>query len=126
MTNAELLKKLENKAKIGSLDMTVAELAARLAGLPPMMDVFVNADGVSMFLNDVQIEQIPPPADEAVPGYQAPPFLRLVCSETPVAPKPPSTESVEEQTARQAQRSMDLARNIQQAEQMPPGLHHEQ
>lgn len=114
-------QQLGNMKGIGWQEMTVAELVSKLAGLPPMMEVFCNADGTAMFVNDVQIEQ--EQATEARPA--PPPFLRIICSEKPSPPKPPSVETVEEQTARQSQRAMDLAHNIQRAEQMPEGLHND-
>jgi hypothetical protein len=104
--------------EIGWQEMTVADLVGKLAGLPPMMEVFANADGIAMFVNDVQVEQ--ERATEAVPA--PPPFLRIICGEQPAPPKAPSVETVEEQTARQQQRAMDLAHNIQRAEQMPEGM----
>jgi hypothetical protein len=100
--------------------MTVAELTSHLAGLPPMMEVFTDSDGVSMFVNDTEVQV----------REKGPPFLRLKCSVTPKPPAPPSTESVEVQTARKAQVAMHLAHNIGRAEQMPastaedPNIHY--
>lgn len=87
----------------------VATLISKLAGLPPMMPIFVNADGISMFLNSVQIEQI----DE-----NSPPFLRLLCSVKLIIPESPAL-SKEEQESKQRQTAMQLSRNIQDSERMP-------
>jgi hypothetical protein len=106
----ELIEKLGNLRKIGWKEMTVAELAAHLAGLPPMMEVFTDSDGVAMFLNDAEVQE-----REGNGG----PFLRLKCSVKPKPPAAPSTESVEQQTARQAQRAMGLAHGIEAASRMP-------
>jgi hypothetical protein len=89
--------------------MTVAELAGHLAGLPPMMEVYTDSDGTAMFLNDTEVQQ----------RENGPPFLRLLCSETPKPRKPPSTESVDVQTAKQAQVATHLAHNIDKAGRMP-------
>lgn len=102
-------KQLESLKQIGYVDMTVAELFSHLAGLPPMMEVYALSDDISMFINDIRVE---------VPET-GPPFLRVLCSETPKAKPPPSTDSVEIQTARKAQVSMDLARRIDESQVFP-------
>lgn len=108
-------EQLENLQQTGWQDVTVAELVSKLAGLPPMMEVFVNADGISMFLNDIQIEQ----SDAREDGYQPPPFLRVIASQHPAAPKPPDTRTVEEQTAAKAQQAMELSAVADESTRMP-------
>lgn len=103
--------KLSNLQKMGYREMTVSELISHLAGLPPMMEIYSDSDGVSMFVNDTVIQQ----------RENGPPYLRLLCSQLPKPPKPPSTESVEAQTARQTQTAMQLARDMQQSVTMPEG-----
>jgi hypothetical protein len=105
---SEFLQKLDNLSKIGYKDVTVSDLVAKLAGLPPMMEVYVNADGISMFLNDALVEQ--------KEGF--PPFFRLFCGTVPVVPKPPSV-SYEEALDQQRQRAMQMSRNSQEAQRMP-------
>lgn len=101
--------------------MTVAELTSHLAGLPPMMEVFTDSDGVAMFVNDTEVQQS---------QDNRPPFLRIRCSVKPKPPAPPSTESVDVQTARKQQVAMHLAHNMQQDIQMPqstaedPAIHY--
>lgn len=89
--------------------MDVATLISKLAGLPPMMPVFINADGTSMFLNGIQIEQV----DE-----NSPPFLRMICSVHLVIPNPPLLTK-DEAEAQQRQLAMQLSKNIQDSETMP-------
>lgn len=109
-SHTELQQKLGNLHEIGWREMTVAELASHLAGLPPMMEVFTDSDGVAMFVNDTEVQ---------VTAERGVPFLRLKCSVTPKPPDPPSAESVEVQTARKAQVAMDLAHRIDEAGRMP-------
>lgn len=108
-SDSDLAEKLGNLRKIGWREMTVAELAAHLAGLPPMMEIYTDSDGIPMFVNDTEVQV----------REKGAPFLRLICSQLPKPPKPPSTESVEVQTARQAQVAMNLAHNIDSAGKMP-------
>lgn len=96
-------------AQYGDYEMTVAELVQALAGLPPNMPVFASADGTSMFLNHTQVEKY---------AEDAPPILRLVCSETYDPPQaPPMT--YDEQVALQRQRAMQLSKNIEDESKMP-------
>lgn len=74
-----------------------------------MMEVFTDSDGVAMFVNETEVQT----------QETGPPFLRLKCSVKPKPPTPPSTESVEVQTARKQQVAMHLAHNMQQDIQMP-------
>ena len=104
----DLEDKLGNFTKLGCIEMTVAELAAKLSGLPPMMEVYTDSDGVAMFINDTEVQI----------REQGSPFLRLKCSVTPTPPEAPSTESVDEQTARQQQRAMAMSAEIERASQM--------
>jgi len=116
----ETAEKMSALLKTGWREMTVAELTSHLAGLPPMMEVFSDSDGIAMFVNGTEVQT----------REKGPPFLRLQCSATPKPPEPPSTESVEVQTARKAQVAMHLAHNIGKAESMPtstaedPSIHY--
>jgi len=89
--------------------MTIAELVGKLAGLPPMMEIFVNADGTSMFVNDLEIERL---------SNEAPPYARLHCSVKAIQKAPPAL-SKEELESMQKQNAMQLAHNLQEAEKMP-------
>lgn len=89
--------------------MDVATLVSKLAGLPPMMPVFANADGTSMFVNGLQIESV----DE-----NSPPFLRVLCSIHLTIPESPPLNK-DEAEARQRQNAMQLSKNIQDSEKMP-------
>lgn len=108
-------EQLGNLKEMGWKDVTVSDLISKLAGMPPMMEVFVNADGTSMFLNEVQIEQ--PEVRED--GTADPPFLRIVASVTPAPPKLPDTRTVQEQTAAKAQQAMELTAVADEATRMP-------
>lgn len=89
---------------------TVAALIEWLAGLPPMMDVWVQADGTSMYLNEVRVEE--------VEGRN--PFLCVYASESPLRKLVPNTDSYEEALARQTQRAMEMTRRMDEARVMPP------
>ena len=95
-------------SKIGANPMTVSELASKIAGLPPMMEVFANADGTSMFINDLVIEQASP---------ETPPYGRLHCSVTPQIKEAPPMNK-DELEARQRQRAMALSASIEAASRM--------
>lgn len=90
---------------------TVADLSAQVAGLPPMMNVFVDADGKSMYMNWSEVQE----AD----GHS--PFLRLICSEFPK--RPPFADSLPKTYAQlvdeQRQRAMQMGHNQQEAQKMP-------
>jgi hypothetical protein len=94
------------------MEMTVAQLIAHLAGLPPMMEVYADADGVAMFVNETEVQL----------REQGPPFLRLKCSVYPLPTKPPTTETVEQQTAKQYQRALDLSAESERKSKMPESV----
>jgi hypothetical protein len=104
----ETADKMSTMRKIGVEPMTVAEMAAKLAGLPPMMEIFANADGTSMFLNDLVIERH---------GDETPPFARLHCSAVPVIRQAPDMTR-EQLEAMQRQRAMALSAAIAEASTM--------
>lgn len=106
MDNA--MQKLEGLDKIGYQEMTVAELTSALAGLPPMMEVYIDAGGTSMYLNTADIER----------WENGPPFLRIHCDVNPVVPQDFGL-SYEERLDKQKQVAMQLGRNVQLAEVMP-------
>lgn len=109
---SDLVTKLDNMSKMGYRVMTVAELASHLAGLPPMMEVFIDADGASMYLNDVEMQE--------ATGY--PPFLRLIGNERPIAAKVdgrPYQEKLDEQK----QRAMAMGEAIDRESRMHRRVH---
>jgi len=105
--NAKLVA--DTIAKYGEYNMDVSQMISALAGLPPKMPIWAGADGVSMFINDIKIEQL---ADDS------PPFLRIVCSIEYQPPVPPQMNK-DEQVADKKQRAIQLTRNIEKANQMP-------
>lgn len=107
MYDDNFIQKLDNMSKMGYRVMTVADLVAKLAGQPPMMEVYVDADGAAMFLNDVQLQQ--------AEGF--PPFLRLICSLHPAVPQQ-GIQTHEEQVAMQRQRAMHMSAVIERESHM--------
>jgi hypothetical protein len=97
-------------AEIGYEPMDISKLASELAGLPPMMEVYCNADGEAMFIHELRVER--------GPDDTQPPFARIVCG-----PKPPIVEAPkltpEEAEAMQRQRAMQLSHATEQAQRMP-------
>lgn len=95
---------------------TVADLISQLAALPPMMYVFVDADGMSMYLNWSEVQE----------SEGRTPFLRLVCSEfpkrSPFAEGAPDWDamSYEERLDTQRARAREMGRRSQEASVMPP------
>ncbi len=71
-----------NLLNSGYEDMTVSELIANLAGLPPMMDVYIQIDGDTkhsvLFLNEVKVMEV----------TDAPSFVVLGASEKPQVREP--------------------------------------
>lgn len=88
---------------------TVADLTTVLAGLPPMMEVFIDADQTTMFINDHNITV----TDKAA-------FLFLHCSVKAVDNSDNTDVSYEEQVAKQSQRAMHMAHEMEKATKMPP------
>jgi len=108
----DLPQKLEGLSKIGYKEMTVAELISGLAGLPPMMEVYADCDGISSFVNGAEIEQV---------GERGAPFLRIKCSEKPI-PRLAPAMSYEEEMARQKNTAIELGRRLQEAAVMPEAV----
>lgn len=114
--NPDLLEKLQQMRQMGYKVMTVSDLVQRLAGLPPMMEIFVDADGTPMFLNDTQIQRI-----ENDEKWNPAPFLRIICNPHPVKTEPLIEDTTyEEKLARQRQRAMDMSAQIERETQMHP------
>lgn len=115
MDSKSMLRKLEN-LKERNPDwyrmMTVAELTSKLAGLPPMMEVYVAAENISMFLNDLQVEAV------ERDGVPAAPFARLIANVHP-SPKVFDDSTYEEKLARQKLRAMHLEHGKQEAAKFP-------
>jgi hypothetical protein len=93
---------------------TVADLLNQLAGLPPMMEVFIDASGVSLYLNRTEVRQ----------GEKGPPLLHLVSSDTPelsLLDLPTEWENMtyEERVDFQRARAREMGRRSQESMQMP-------
>lgn len=99
--------KLENLDKMGYKVMTVSELLGRLAGLPPMMEVFIDAAGEAMYLNETQLQE----SD----GYA--PFLRLIANQTAII-RAADERSYDEQLDEQKQRAMHMGAVIERESRM--------
>lgn len=106
----QIAEQISDLMKQGYEVCTVADLAGVLAGLPPMMPVFIDADGTSMYMNHAQVHD----------GGKSPPFLRLLSSENPKRHEYDLNETYEERLAKQRQKAMQMAHNTQQASKMPP------
>lgn len=104
-------EQLENMQRMDYKIVTVADLVANLAGLPPMMEIYLDADGLAMFLNGVEVQE----------QGERPPFLRLQGN---VHPKPQPNvkfaETYEEQVTRKRNQALAMAHNSQEAQKMPP------
>lgn len=107
----EEMRAFSQLAEIGYEDMNISKLASELAGLPPMMEVYVNADGESMFIHELIVER--------GPDDTQPPFARLVCGVKPPVVEAPKL-TPEEAEAMQRQRAMQLSHAIEQSQKMPP------
>lgn len=109
----ELLYKLENLGDYKPI--TVADLTSLLAGLPPMMEVFVNEEGKARFLNGGFVYAQVRESDK---GPVPAPIFILSTSVLPLVDDTP-VKDYDEQMAEQRQRAMQMGRNSQQAQQMP-------
>lgn len=84
----------------GFRETTVADFIAKCAGLPPMLELYANIDGVPYFVVDMVVME---PETE-------PPYAQLICSAFPLKME---HETEEEQRARKEKQRGDLAQNME-------------
>lgn len=87
--------------------LTVAGLVDMLAGLPPMMEVVVDAADKPMFINGNTIHE------------GATPVFVLLCNEVPIT-RHEVTETYAEQLAKKKQQAMHMGYEKDKATRMPP------